>query len=332
LGFTKKTIAIPISISFGAMFLIFVYTRSHLSLGDVEFSILGGAFLLHSLAWVSWSLRIQHLSKGLGRDLSLIDALEALLPSLFFAGITPSSAGGEPLRIYILKKKGLSYGEATAVILGGRFLDVITITGLAIIALFLLRSGISSLILKIIHMALVFLIVGSCLLLIFISRPGIMKSMMKKIFLKMEQIMRKDYSRLISKLEDEIDAFYSSIITLMKSGKKSIAIASVGTLGNWILDLSVPWVIMLSLGIHGSLVNVMMIQLLVYIVVLLPLTPGSSGIAEGVAFALFSPLAPGHIMGMFVLAWRGVMYYFNLIAGSIVGIKVYKTIGRPDIL
>ena len=265
----------------------------------------------------------------MGKDISLRDAVEALLPSLFLAGITPSSAGGEPLRIYILRKKGMSYGEATAIILGGRFLDLITVLALAVIALIFLKSDMNGLLGSVIRLSLVIISTGSLAFIVLASRPSALKLILRKLLSGFEYITGRNPDPIYTSLEREIDEFYRSIRLLLKRKGSVIPTAYAGTLGNWILDLLVPWVILLGFGIHTNPLKIMMIQLLVYVIVLLPLTPGSSGVAESVAFALFSPVAPPGIMGMFVLVWRIVMYYFNLVAGTIAGLRVYGKIGRP---
>ncbi len=325
-----RALVITVSISALSLFFILLYSHSYsVSFSMIDLRYLAMAFILHFFAWISWSIRIQHLSKGMGKKINLTDAVEALLPSLFLAGITPSSAGGEPLRIYILRKKGMSYGEATAIILGGRFLDLITIIVLSVIALIFLKTTVSGALESFIRISLVIITICSLAFITLVSRPGTMKLIIQKSVSGLEYISGRNLEALYTSLEREINEFYRSIRLLLKTGRKVIPVAYAGTLGNWILDLLVPWVILLGFGIHADPLKIMMIQLLVYVIVLIPITPGSSGIAEGVAFALFSPVAPPGIMGMFVLMWRIVMYYFNLIAGSIAGLRVYRKIGKP---
>ncbi|ENO12032.1 hypothetical protein MBGDC06_00555 [Thermoplasmatales archaeon SCGC AB-539-C06] len=58
-------------------------------------------------------------------NISLWESTKIVIANLFLANITPSMAGGEPVRIYLLNKDGLSIGGATASVLGERLLDAI---------------------------------------------------------------------------------------------------------------------------------------------------------------------------------------------------------------
>jgi hypothetical protein len=48
---------------------------------------------------------------------------------------------------------------------------------------------------------------------------------------------------------------------------------------------------------------------------MIPLTPGSSGIAELSATSLYSLFIPSAIVGIFVVLWRLILYYFNIFLG-----------------
>ena len=56
----------------------------------------------------------------------------------------------------------------------------------------------------------------------------------------------------------------------------------------------------------------------------MPLTPGSSGVAELAATSLFSVFMPASILGIAVLAWRAFTFYVNILVGGFVSLRLLK--------
>ncbi len=57
---------------------------------------------------------------------------------------------------------------------------------------------------------------------------------------------------------------------------------------------------------------------------MMPTTPGSSGVAEIGTAALYAPLIPTPLLGVFVVLFRLITYHMNLIAGAIFQYKIFK--------
>jgi len=85
------------------------------------------ALVIHLVALFFWSLRIWFMSRGLGYRVSLIHCINLVYANLLIAAITPSQAGGEPVRIHELYKAGLKVGDATAIVITERILDGIVL-------------------------------------------------------------------------------------------------------------------------------------------------------------------------------------------------------------
>ncbi|MCD6387485.1 MAG: flippase-like domain-containing protein, partial [Methanophagales archaeon] len=80
--------------------------------------------------------------------LKFSDSLKIVFASLFGACITPSQFGGEPIRIYLLNKKGLSVGDSTVVVFGERVFDFFVVMVGAFLGSLFLWHATSSAILK----------------------------------------------------------------------------------------------------------------------------------------------------------------------------------------
>jgi len=59
---------------------------------------------------------------------------------------------------------------------------------------------------------------------------------------------------------------------------------------------------------------------------IIPITPGASGIAELGAKTLFSLFVNSSVIGILILAWRALTYYLNLLIGGVVSIKLLHDI------
>ena len=66
--------------------------------------------------------------------------------------------------------------------------------------------------------------------------------------------------------------------------------------------------------------------MLLQIIVMIPTTPGSSGVAELGASALFSSFVNVSILGVFIVLWRFITYYLNIIISGVFQYKVLKSV------
>jgi uncharacterized protein (TIRG00374 family) len=65
-------------------------------------------------------------------------------------------------------------------------------------------------------------------------------------------------------------------------------------------------------------------QLIIAIVMMIPLTPGSSGIAELSATSLYALIVPASVLGLFVLLWRLLLFYFNIVVGLVASLNIFR--------
>ncbi|MCK5660763.1 MAG: flippase-like domain-containing protein, partial [Methanosarcinales archaeon] len=78
------------------------------------------AVLLHILSYCIWGYRMSVLCKSLNEHVGTSKCTEIATSSLLMAAITPSSAGGEPVRVYMLAKEGMPAGKASAIVVAER--------------------------------------------------------------------------------------------------------------------------------------------------------------------------------------------------------------------
>lgn len=295
-----------------SIILILYYTDADINwemIAHVSAGFLILAVALHVLSWIFYSLRLKLLVSMTGHQISFPLSFRCTLASNFLAAITPSSAGGEPLRVKILRDDGMSYGGATAVVISERLLD--SIFFLTSLAIFLMISGFfAGFGLKVGAIFLAFLLVFLAFLRQLIIRP-------KRIARLMEWIKKKTGNRaIVLSIEREIWLFREAGIQLAKETMRCLPVLAVMTAFIWLCDFLVPSALLTGMGADPSLLLSVTAQNILVIVGLLPLTPGSSGIAElGMSYLYSTFVSPAMLLPLIVL-WRLITYFLNIIVGA----------------
>lgn len=284
---------------------------------------------IHLFSFFIWGLRIRSMASALGHKIDLKTSIEMVISGTFVAALTPSSIGGEPLRIHLLRQKKMPVGQATAVILGERVLDALLILLAVPFSLYFLHGILS-------NSSMDFVIILGEVLSIFVFAL-IIYATMKPRFIKLVihrligWIVRLSGKKRGYKLQTfseaidrEIDEFHASINIFLTEGRAGLYSGAIYTVIYWIVEFSSLPVILVGLNQAPSVIISFAVQVLLMIVIVMPLTPGSSGVAELAAISLFSVFVPANILGITVAAWRGFTFYTNILFGGFVSFKLLK--------
>ncbi|MFZ2534578.1 lysylphosphatidylglycerol synthase transmembrane domain-containing protein [Methanothrix sp.] len=307
----KATLFVAL-MSLASIIFILYYTDADISwelLSRVNGWFLLLAVALHVFSWMLYALRLKLLASMAGHEITLPLSFRCTLASNFLAAITPSSAGGEPLRIKVLADDGMSYGAATAVVISERLLD--SIFFLTSLALFLMVSGFfAGFGLKVGAIFLVFLLAFLAFLRQLIIRP-------KRVARLMEWIKKKTGNRaIVLTIEREIWLFRDAGIQLAKETMRCLPVLVVMTALIWFSDFLVPSALLAGMAQDPSILLSVTAQNILAIVSLLPLTPGASGIAElGMSYLYSTFVSPALLLPLIVL-WRLITYFLNIVVGA----------------
>jgi uncharacterized protein (TIRG00374 family) len=286
------------------------------------------AFLIHILSMCFWALRIQKMSGSLGYRIGFFYGLNLVFANLLAAAITPSQAGGEPVRIHELYRAKVPLGDATAIVIVERVLDGIVLAFLAAFAMIVLADQWKSV--GAISQVMVFItwiFVIGCLLLFYlaIKRPDVVKKVVHRIarfFTRTWEIARVEV--FVVRADKEIDNFNGAVIKFVKSAKGGLLWGLLFSLLYWISEILIASLILLGLGQPPLILESFVVQLILAILMMLPLTPGSSGIAEVGAISLYALFIPASIVGIFVVIWRIILFYFNIALGILSSIIIVR--------
>ncbi len=302
-------------------------TITYLKNVNIYFILL--AIGLRFVSFSLWGMRIKTMSASLGYKVPFWHCFNMVVANLLMGAITPGQAGGEPVRIHELYKADMNIGDATAVVIMERVLDAIVLIFLSIISLILMWDYLF----KISFVLVLIFFISIILLLSFI---GLLIWIAKKQTAAKEKIMKflswcngKFEGLHICKFYDAIDVEFDNFMTgvITYSGRRGFAGLAFGTVFTilfWFSEFIVASVILMGLGLPPSVSESIIAQVLIALVSMIPFTPGASGIAELAATSLYALFVPTAVLGVFILLWRLIMFYLNVVFGLISTMFIFK--------
>jgi uncharacterized protein (TIRG00374 family) len=322
----KKWLAISIVVSVVSIVIIYMLGSTR-EAGEIILTLNPYIILLAAglnvISWFAWALRVKVLSAALNIKVPYKKAFKIVMVSHFVAAVTPSAAGGEPMRIYMLTQDDIakgdtSVGNATAVTLGERLIDFIFFGSALPILLFLVGLSVNLTALRYFLIAASALVgLAGVLLFYIVTHPQKFKKYSKKLGKLLKYVIKDDEKkeRTVSKMENEFGVFSSSLINLFVH-KKWHLLATLGiTAIMWISGFLIPSVILLGLGLHPIWLLSLTFQIIIIFITMIPISPGGSGLAEFSAYFLYGQQVPQSVIGPLILVWRILTFYMNLTTG-----------------
>lgn len=267
-----------------------------------------------------------YLAKKEKDDVSLLKMIEISLIYPFFAGITPSSVGGESFEIFYLKQTGIPYGKSSNISIQKFILyqiSLIIVNFLAVIVnIFvgivpdtsLVGSSVTlNFIVNIVLLGFVFLLTYNKKFNHFIMQNGL-------VFLHKIKVV-KDIEKTQKTLDSYLENFDEGVEKLKKDQKLFIKLIGLNVLSLLFFILA-AWPIARSLNVNSlNILELFVLATYARMMCLLIVTPGNSGAAEYCFIYLFTGLILEEDIMAYMLIWRFVTYYIPLIVGGVLAIS-----------
>ena len=328
----RKLLNASILISILSIVVVLLFTVDSSTIDvimGIKYEYIIAAAALHALSYVIWGMRTKFMCQSLGYNISALKTVEIVTSSTLAASVTPSSAGGEPLRIHLLHKNEMPVGRATAVVIGERLMDAILLLSIVPFALFVFRDMLSNY-----QLDAAFIVAEALVILVFaliiygMWKPEQAKRLIHFIVDRIAHIFGKKteatLSPILARIDMELEHFHGSIWMFLTEGRKGLLYGAACTILFWVVEYSMLPVILMGLDQSPSLIVAFAAQVLLSIIMVVPATPGASGVAEFGAMSLFSVFVPSSLLGITVIAWRALTFYMNIFVGSFVSIKILK--------
>lgn len=332
----KLSILLSLILSLSIIILILFFTVDEetirkLSTSNIKYQFFLAAVILNILYWILWGSRLKILSDSVDKSINigLITSIKIVITNLFLGAITPSMAGGEPVRIYLLKKEGLSSGSATASVIGERLLDALFFLAGVPFAFLIYRDIINEPWLeKALLVGIFIFIIGIILFFYTLKYPQKTGSVLISINKKIGKLIKREKKAedLAIRINREMENFHESMVYFLKEGRKYFIESFILTILFWTTGFMIPPMLLMGLGLEPFFIEACAAQILLIVIVMMPTTPGSAGVTEGAAAVLYTPLIGKSLIGVFILLFRFVTYYMNLIAGAIFQHKIFKSL------
>ena len=238
---------------------------------------------------------IKILTEGLGVEIGITDSLRYYLPSHALGLLTPGRVGRLSL-LYFFKKNKISYGVTLAVLVLERLVAYITLFAIAIYGFFIFFEREAAL--KVAFYLLLFLLV-----LLFLIKS------------KKTRGLIQDF--VLGKYAEKFEGFYRSLEFLIKSRKGRVALNCYLTFGQWTLGAFVKYLIFLYFDIQVSFFAVLVINSIVAMLAMLPVSISGLGVTESSAVFLFYKIGVDPTVTGGIFLFVTLMRY--IIASAVLG-------------
>jgi len=325
---------LSILFSLTVIIIVFVTTFNEETISYIlNFNLvfLGLAIVFRLVALVFWGLRIELMSKSLGYRVKLRHCVNMVLAGLFAGTITPGQAGGEPVRVHELYRYGVRLGDAVSVVIMERVLDGVILTTMGVVLMTMITrtlfSTFSLALIILIIVAWVFMLSFLIIPVLAIRYPEWTKrGLMRIVIWVVPKVSRWSASpeKIIGLADHEITNLVTSMTRFAGTARSGLLWGSIMTVMFWITEFLVASVILMGLGFGPAIIDSFFFQILIAVINVIPLTPGSSGVIEISASSLYAFIIPAGSIGIFVLLWRFVTFYLNMVLGAIAGVTIFR--------
>lgn len=299
------------------------------------------AFLIGTVVfWVLYllfdGLRIQILSGALGRRVGIRVALKVIVSGFFLAAVTPFQTGGLPVQLYILRKEEISIGKGSLILLFRGVLELVVFIVAIPLIWFFYRSLLTGSVVRVLFRYLLTVYIGFTIFLLFlVFLPKTLKRLSYGLAFSLRRrklVKSKKLLRGIKRLFCEVDDFRRGLKIYFSKRKLKLLGALSMTLISFVAYFMFAPMLLYGLGLHSSLVEIVVLQILLkYLLFFIP-TPGASGIAEAGFASLFYQICPQHLLGVFVILWRFFTFYLGAgIGGAVVLGLLRDQASRPKL-
>lgn len=267
--------------------------------------------------------------------LTVIESLELTLESYFISQLIPVSAAGIPYQGYLLVRKGVRAGWATAVVLVKGFVPGVfffcILVSVFMAALFGWEgSGESLTFLKIVGPIAVLptsLIIA--MLAILLWRPALFDKLVDRITAFVARRLRGRGRQRVEELRvllrEESHVFREALTTMGRRRRLALSVGVALVALSYIVEFAIAVVIIWGFGYRGSIVGPILMQGVLKPIIAASPTPGSLAIGEGGYIGFFAAYLPARFVGVSLVLWRLVLYFVPMFVG---GVLVVKRVGR----
>jgi uncharacterized protein (TIRG00374 family) len=318
-------------ITIASIAVIFFYhhtgdTVKALSSINIKFILICLVMLFIDLMLGSWRNHI--FIRKLYPELSHWVSFKANVANMFMGAVTPFHGGAGPGQLYVYSRTGVKVLDAFIVSLINMGSTLLYMPIAGIFAIFFMNNELDSgLISTLLRYGFSVFFVFLIAFLVAFWKPLWVGMMLKKA----ARGFGKRFPSKKGKAEKwGLTSFHNMLkyqLICSKLLKQNPLLFPLSLLITTLLYLNkycMQYVILLGLGVHTDLLQVISIQILIQFMIYFAPSPGGSGFAEAGIAVLFAKVVPASILSIFTLLQRSFLLFFPALIGAYVVISLLK--------
>ena len=252
---------------------------------------------------------------------SFKDSAKTSMVGQFFNAITPSASGGQPMQIYVMKRRKIDTGHATSVLIQKFLIYQSAMILYTLIAILLRPKLIMN---EFSHFIRLFVVIGFImqmtvigLIILFSFNKKITKKILKIVFGSLNKIrLIKSPEEKSKNIEKQLSNFYLNNKNLYLN-KHLIFKSYILTFIQISCVYIIPYFIYKSFNLKGEKISDMMAaESFVTMVSSFMPFPGGSGAAEGSFYLFFSDFFTPETIKPAIVIWRFITYFLTIIISA----------------
>lgn len=274
------------------------------------------------MCWSLNALRLRLLLRSQGERIGRLRSLGVIMATEFAICTTPGGSGGPLTLMALLARNRIRPAHSGAVFAMDQLNDLLfflcAVLGIVVYTLF-----------HSFNRSLEGLLIGTALTMLGALALGV-------ALLRWRRGLMRGNGRLLGKLgvrpatcrrwARRLLQFFRAFNATLRLPRRILALVFALTCVHWALRYSVLYLVVVGLGGNLQWVSSFLVQVLSLSAGQFSLLPGGAGAAELTSAALLTPMVGKSTAAAAVLVWRGVTYYFYLVAG---GPVFFCLLGRP---
>lgn len=273
------------------------------------------------------ALSIYSISQKNKADLSFKEAFCLILETNFFNGVTPFALGGQPIQLYMLKKRNkIGYVTGTNIIFCDYYVYQITLIAYVTV-LYILNKIFCFITLNTVMK--IFLLVGFLIhfaIFVFLIYITYNKSKYSKLTAGIVHLLSKfkiikDEEKTINIIQIKISKFKSLISEFRKDSKLVLKTSFYNFLKLTFYSI-VPYLCFLAIGQEINIMSSIIVGVFVWCISSFIPIPGATGGMEYSFQAMFSLILTDSVVKTGTILWRFVSYYLFICLGAAIFIII----------
>ncbi|MBR1416442.1 MAG: flippase-like domain-containing protein [Bacilli bacterium] len=280
--------------------------------------------LLYFIYFIFDQLSLHNIIKQYNKNFKFQFSLYLGIITKFFNGITPLASGGQPMEVYEMHKKGVSYSNGANIVIQNYIVFQIALVFWAILAIVLNQVMHLFAYIPILKQLTIIGFIINFVILILLFLISFSKNFNKGLvnviigFLSKIKLV-KDKEKSIEKWNKRCDDYYDNAKLLLQNKKVFIKCTLFQTISlgiYYVLPLFIAW--SLNLGDNLNVINTIAASSYIYVMGCYVPIPGASGGMEYAFLGFFGNFLIETPLKALLILWRFLTYYVPTIVGAII--------------